>query len=391
MTIRIQEDRPIPAEACVFHALAVLADPMIDEEDDEEDEAAEKPAGEEDDAEAAEDDAAEEDDAEAAEGDEEDDEEDEEEPAEEDDGRSFTVVANSGKPMNGVPFWGTLAIQLDGIKAKRRVPALMDHDVTQRVGFYESSQLTANGLEMRGKFLKRSKLAQKVNTELRDGFPYEASVRLQPTKVEEIAAGASAEVNGEQLDGPAFIFRESELRETSLVTLGQDPHTAAAALSSGGEIFATFTKTEKQDQKTMTDQTVGARDVAAEAVAGERSRIAQLNAAALPEQGELLASLIADGATLSEGIAKLHSDLQTRFKARSDERHRQAPASLSAGNSDAPAKRQSTLEKIRAMPASAAKFAKLFELDVEVAVEFTDSDEYVAFEMQQLRTPSAAE
>lgn len=374
---RITETRTFPVEACVFSAAAVLAENEVDEDEDDEAEAAE---GDEEGDEAEAGDGDGDDDAEAAEGDEEGEDEDAEAMDDEaeakasGDSRGFTVVANSGKPMTGVPFWGTLGVDLEGIKAKRRVPALMDHDVTKRVGVFESRELTENGLEMRGTFLKRSKLARQVNQELRDGFPMEASVRLNPTRIEEIAAGQTAEVNGHTVNGPAFIFRESELRETSLVTLGQDPHTAAAALAEGGATgSATFEKLEQQDEPEAKD-----------AGAVERERQKQLRAAATPEQAALLEQLIDDGTEVADGIAKLHADLVTRWKARSDERHSSAAAPTGGNAGDAQPK-LSAVERVRAMPDSRKKFAKLFEIDEAVQADFTSSEAYVAYEVEQAR------
>lgn len=390
--------RSVPVGACYFRVPVSLGEPpLIDEEDDEtevddEEEVDSESADTEDDEQT--------DDSESAEGDTEDDDADDDEEgdaesAEDDDegdeakagdGRKFVVVANSGKPMRDVPWWGTLGIDLKGIKAKARVPALLDHDVSKRIGVFEKSKLTGDGLVMSGRFLANSMLANQVNTELRDGFPFEASVRLHPLKIEELAAGEESEVNGHRIVGPAQIFRSSELRETSLVALGQDQHTSAAALSdSAPQVQVAFETAAAEPDEKMTKtktKTVGT-DAAAAAVTEERTRIASLRKAAIPEQADLLAKMIDDGTPLSEGIAALHADLQGRFEGQRQQMASNSDTSLSTGNSDDATK--AAVAKLSALPDSEEKFRKLWKIDASLHETYHSEDAYIGDMLHQAR------
>ena len=402
---KIIDERQVPYDACLFRAPVCLADPIVDdfdEEEDEEDEErqeaaddapgdavddgdAEDPAGEimpEDGEAAPEDSAEDEDDAEDAEDDEDDEDEEPAPPATAaaTDGRAFKVVANSGRPMRDVPFWGTLVVDLAGVKAKRRVPALVDHDPSKRVGVFESRKITRAGLVMRGAFMKRSKLARQINTELRDGFPWEASVRLHPTKVEEVNKGQTVEVNGRKVAGPAFVFRRSELRETSLCTLGADSNTSAAALSESPALSAEFSKTEATPPEPMT--TSNADENRNEATDAERSRITTLQNLATPDQAELVARLIADGVDVPTAGAQLSADLRVRYEALRESRIAASDQALAAGNRG---DESAPLARVRAMPESPTKWAKLFEFDPDLQTEFSSAAAYVAFESSRNR------
>lgn len=143
----------------------------------------------------------------------------------------FSIVALSGKPILNHWFWGTLGVELTGIEGKPTLPVLLHHDPGQRIGVSDARSIAPRrGLTMQGHFLRSSALAERVRGESRDGFPWEASVRLQPLKLEQIPVGASTTVNGETMQGPGYVFRRSLLREVSFAVIGADVETTAAAL-----------------------------------------------------------------------------------------------------------------------------------------------------------------
>jgi hypothetical protein len=378
---KIIEDRRVPIAQCLFSVPVMYAEPIGDAEEDDDDDddgegegdAAGEGEGEGDDAGEGEGDDGANEDEEMAE------EEDEKKAGKQMAAGRFTLVANSGKPMLNVPGWGTLGIELSGIRAKRRVPALMDHDVSARVGVFDRRKITAQGLVMSGSFLRRSKLARQIDQEMRDGFPMEASVRLQPIAIEEVAEGESAMVNGYELRGPATIFRESELRETSLVTLGQDPNTAVATLSERTPyVTASVTRTETEG-RTKVGQPSTAASEAAKAVAEERNRIAKLQAAARPEQATLLAAMIADGTSYADGIAKLHTDLTVRFAALSEQLHQASDQPLSGGRQEPRQDVKATLATLAKLPPSESKHRKQWQLDAELQADFPDEETWLAY------------
>lgn len=304
---------------------------------------------------------------------------------------TFEMVANSGKPILGHWYWGNLGIDLEGVKCKKRMPVLKDHDPDQRIGFTVANEVVAKtGMVVRGELLPSSVLAQQIRQESREGFPWQASVHLRPLKIERIQEGETAEVNGYTLVGPGHVFRKSECREVSFTALGADSETSASALSatSAGEFEAEFTenhmttKTEPAAQPPAVPNLEAARaEASSAALTAERNRVAAILAAATPDQAALAQKLVADGTALAEALQQINADLRTRMTAL-QQRVAAAPPSdapLSGGNNANPAPTQTPLDAAKALPEGEEKWAKLYELDPALRSEFTSSESFVAF------------
>jgi hypothetical protein len=65
----------------------------------------------------------------------------------------------------------------------------------------------------------------------KQGFPYESSIYAVPSTIERLEEGASAEVNGFSLKGPAAIWRQSTFKEMSVCVFGHDSNTRSEAFS----------------------------------------------------------------------------------------------------------------------------------------------------------------
>ena len=141
--------------------------------------------------------------------------------------RRFSGIANSGKPF-GFGMWQTV-IDFDGIKLKDKTAVLIEHDGGQRAGVCSLS-VVSDGLKAEGVLLD-NEYGQAVAAESDAGFPWEMSVYVQSSRVEELSAGATAQVNGHTLTGPMLIMRECAIREVSFTAVGVDGNTHAAALS----------------------------------------------------------------------------------------------------------------------------------------------------------------
>jgi hypothetical protein len=68
------------------------------------------------------------------------------------------------------------------------------------------------------------------------GFPFEASIYARPNKIQRLGEDEVAEVNGYQLKGPGTVWRESVLKECSVVTFGADSNTKSAAMSENEDV-----------------------------------------------------------------------------------------------------------------------------------------------------------
>jgi hypothetical protein len=147
----------------------------------------------------------------------------------------LNMLAYSGKPIKNHWYWGDLVIDLDGMKfEKKAFPILENHRTDRKIAFsngkpvIENYQLKANpdsvefvDTEYANEFIKLSK----------QGFPYESSIYAVPSTIERLEEGASAEVNGFTLKGPAAIWRQSTFKEMSVCVFGHDSNARSEAFS----------------------------------------------------------------------------------------------------------------------------------------------------------------
>lgn len=141
--------------------------------------------------------------------------------------RTFTGVANSGKPFN---YGGQRAIiDLSTLSFHEKVPALLLHDRDNRVGFgtlkVENHQLLMSGS------LLGNEQAQKIAQDADDGFPFQMSVHVQAGSTEELTGSQTAEVNGQTVTAPILILRHCKIPEVSFTPTGVDSETSAIVLS----------------------------------------------------------------------------------------------------------------------------------------------------------------
>ncbi|MBL8752263.1 MAG: Mu-like prophage major head subunit gpT family protein [Planctomycetes bacterium] len=302
----------------------------------------------------------------------------------------FEIAALSGKVIENHWWWGNLAIELSGIKGKGKVPVLVDHNVGLRIGVSDDREIDAKrGLVMRGKFLKSSPLAAQVRDESKDGFPWEASVRVVPLKVEQIPEGVEAEVNGQKVRGPGHIFRRSQLREVSFTALGADHNTSAAALSEASPELAVEFSTLATNEDTMTKKIEGAQVPEPQApnevqlaeqhkqagIKAERDRVAAIRSAGTPEQAALVDELIVGGAEISAAQARLSEDLRTRFRVMMNQ-FANREGSLSGGNRGEQV--DTKLAQINALEEGRDKWAAQWDHDASLRAQFLRKDDFLA-------------
>jgi hypothetical protein len=144
--------------------------------------------------------------------------------------RRFSGVGYSGEPITGHPFWGLVAFDLSGMQVPNPMPILLGHDPDKIVGFSQKFS-TEGSLKLEGLLSRKTEFGRHVEELSDEGFPWQMSVRIRPLVIEELMQGASGEVNGKTLTGPAVIFRKSKISETSFTPIGWDDKTSATALS----------------------------------------------------------------------------------------------------------------------------------------------------------------
>ena len=145
--------------------------------------------------------------------------------------RTFSGVAYSGEVITDHWYWDRIIFDLDSMKIKGRIPALLDHSPRQRAGVINEHSINhQQGLVVSGDLMS-NEFGTEVAQDSDDGFPWQMSVRIEPSSVEEIQADASVTVNGKVHQGPITVFRGGRIREVSFCALGADDNTNAVAAS----------------------------------------------------------------------------------------------------------------------------------------------------------------
>ena len=145
------------------------------------------------------------------------------------------ILAYSGGLMN-VPAWGPVVIDLQGLDVSAAVPILADHDATLR-GIVGHGQATVEGgkLFVRGPVAPIMQAGRQVLELAASGFPFGASVGVEPLQRERIEAGGTVSLNNRtiQAAGSGFtLIRRGRLREVSIVPTGADASTSVAVAAS---------------------------------------------------------------------------------------------------------------------------------------------------------------
>lgn len=151
------------------------------------------------------------------------------------------LKARSGQPIEHW-YWGNVVHDLSGMKLnKNRLAIDYVHDPKEIIGYLNKFSSESGDLFAEGALVpfKDSDRATEIIHKMREGVPYEASINFggDGIKVEEIAEGQVAQVNGYQLEGPAAIIREWPLRGVAICPYGADQNTEAAAFSDTSKTF----------------------------------------------------------------------------------------------------------------------------------------------------------
>lgn len=147
-----------------------------------------------------------------------------------------------------------VVLDVSGFKPKRTAgwPAMVDH--WQRAGTLDAvtTDPAVGLITAAGRLLKNEDdmfpAAARAGSILKQGHSLQCSGRWVPpadrSKIEMLAAGITAKVNGKLVTGPVQIWREFNMREGSFVDLGRDETTAA-------ELAASMSEAQPKESPTM--------------------------------------------------------------------------------------------------------------------------------------------
>lgn len=135
-----------------------------------------------------------------------------------DKGRRFSMIAYTGASVDR--WFGSLVVDLSGMKLMDKIPILLNHDGDRVVGFADSAKVEKDGLRLSGLISRCTEDGAKVANLAAEGFPWTASIGFHVDAHEEVKAGAKVEVNGKNFAGPVVVARKTHLAETSFITAG---------------------------------------------------------------------------------------------------------------------------------------------------------------------------
>lgn len=157
----------------------------------------------------------------------------------EDKPKRFAMTAYTGG-MIQVGYWGNVVFDLAGLAASGdMIPSLLHHDPAQIVGHTDKIDIAAKTIKIAGVVSGAGVAADEVLGSARKGFPWKASVGVNPTKQEFVAEGSTAKANGQTFRGPCTIIRGGTLVEVSFVPIAADSKSKVqVAASAARKVFS---------------------------------------------------------------------------------------------------------------------------------------------------------
>ncbi len=152
------------------------------------------------------------------------------------------LMAYTGKLIEVFGWPYPLVLELEGLRFdKKTTPIIADHDPSRRIGHTIDQVVVSAGQEVQlgqqrlkghlvaalGVVSSTMGVAQGFVADARNGFPFQVSVGAWPQRVEFLEEGQTATVNGQTINGPAYIIRQAVIRELSITVLGADNDTSA--------------------------------------------------------------------------------------------------------------------------------------------------------------------
>lgn len=243
--------------------------------------------------------------------------------------RGFSGKANSGGIFDHW-YYTKLALDMKSLKINRQdLPVLRDHWSNAICGYTSKVTKGDDGINVEGLLFDATDVGREMLAIMEAGFPTQMSVWVPPGRVQRLAEGEEAKVNGQTMTGPGAIFYDATLREVTLTSLGADENTGASLLSAGqskrshtallmgGESMTTETEATPLSAALLKEQHGGVYDeihkLGREAgIEAERKRVAELNGWADLVEPEVLKAAIDSGDSVASALPKLQASVAAR-------------------------------------------------------------------------------
>jgi hypothetical protein len=143
---------------------------------------------------------------------------------------NVTGIAYGGGVMNH-PWWGRIVIDLEGANVRTPLTLLYGHDSRSEIGQASEVSVT-NQVEIKSAVIYQvTEESKKVVQLAAKGFRWAWSLGTQPKWIDEIPPDVTVTVNGQQMQGPLMIARQSEIYESSITSIPVDGSTSAQVFS----------------------------------------------------------------------------------------------------------------------------------------------------------------
>lgn len=173
---------------------------------------------------------------------------------------TFAITAYTGGALKVPGYQSPVVLDLAGIEAEgEQIPSYLGHDSGRIVG-HGSPEITPQRIKLKGVVSGGGDAADEVRVSARLGFPWKASVGVNPRKIEYVEAEATANANGRAWKGPLHIVRNGVLAEVSFVPRGADRNTtvnvAAEENRHMDDQLKTWLEAKEFDPETLSEEQV---------------------------------------------------------------------------------------------------------------------------------------
>lgn len=158
-----------------------------------------------------------------------------------------SMLARTGEPIENW-YFGKLVHDMAGFTAPSgSTPIDYCHDAYQILGYSDAYEATPEGLKLAGQIVSTGDdRSEEVQKKSQAGVPYQASIYFDYSAIEQLSEGATAEVNGLTIEGPAAIVRQWSIFGCAICPYGNDSKTSVELSANvGGEVDVAFMEVAK--------------------------------------------------------------------------------------------------------------------------------------------------
>lgn len=138
----------------------------------------------------------------------------------------FTSTFYTGGALNIAGWELPVVVDLAGLTNGKVLVANLDHDSSKRVGNFSVAN-DGRSLVANGSATASTPARDEVVQSAADGYQWQASLEVSPSKVEQVKAGKTVDVNGQSFEGPLYVTRAGVLKGFAFVSHGADDNTTA--------------------------------------------------------------------------------------------------------------------------------------------------------------------